>query len=86
MPLPKLINNLDAVQVIKLRSPSTPDGFDAHSWLAASVNLHEIYMQQNVALHSVVIYDHEQLSLNHVFKITPKFIMNSAKILEVSTN
>lgn len=82
--MPKLVNNSESCVLIRLKNATVPDGFDAMSWIAATLNVFEVIMQQSLVLNNNVIYDHKNLSLTHVFYITPKFIINCATILEVS--
>ncbi|XP_057652738.1 retinol-binding protein pinta-like [Diorhabda carinulata] len=81
VPLPKLLENIYSVMLIKLRK-YVPAELDPHWWVAAAINAHEINIQENLMLNYVLIYDLENLTLEHVLKLTPMFILNCSKMAD----
>ncbi|XP_056635418.1 alpha-tocopherol transfer protein-like [Diorhabda sublineata] len=78
----------DAVMSIKYWIESQPHlprnttELDPHWWVAAAINAHEINIQENLMLNYVLIYDLENLTLEHVLKLTPMFILNCSKMAD----
>ncbi|XP_050499775.1 alpha-tocopherol transfer protein-like [Diabrotica virgifera virgifera] len=82
VPLPNLVNDRNGVVVIR-ELPNVPSGFDGHWWLGAVMNVYEVRMQEGAhTTGNILLYDHQHLSMKHVFHVTPAFVMNLVKLAE----